>query len=540
MAKRSGIDGFAARGFWLLTIALLLAMGVAMVLSVRDDSQTYDEGFHITAGYSYWKTGDYRLNVEHPPLAKMLAALPLLFTAAEFPQREEAWRNADQVEYFGYFVYRNRIDADRLLFLGRLPIILLTLMFGLGVTLFVCRRYSAVAAVATLFWFATDANVLAHGRYITTDVAAACFIFAAAMTWMKALDTGRWRDYGWATVALGLALGAKFSALFLLPVHVVVALWQRKFRFERYLATCAGALLLVALLYLPETLRIGKLGPLAPRIDTESPSGQALRQIAEDFALPAHPFLMGLADVVVHSQTGHRTYLNGEVSDKGSWKYFPTAFAVKTPLALLLLIPAALVATGLPVWLLYPLAYFAISLTSSLNIGLRHLLPVYPFLFVLVGVLTARLLRKRLGLVVVGLAAVVQLWEVAHIHPHYLSFFNVAAGGPARGHEYLVDSNLDWGQDAKRLARYMREAGLKEVCMSYFGTASLDYYGIGQIPLLTLPEGTDPRKLNCVAAVSVTNLKDVYTRAGQHSWAKRLTPVRRIGYSIYIFDLRDK
>lgn len=519
-------------------MVLLAAMSFVMIQSIQLESQTYDEGFHITAGYSYWKTGDYRLNPEHPPLAKLLCALPLLFTKAEFPDRAEAWAKADQVEYFGYFLYRNRVDADRMLLLARLVTIVLTLVLGLGIALYTRARYSAAAGVAALFFFAADPNFIAHGRYITTDVPVTLFVFLAVIAWLRALETGRARDFGWAALTLGLALGAKFSAVFLLPAHLIVAVWKRRFRVETYAATCMGALLIVLLLYGPETARVGKAPALSTKIQGAFPLAQAARQVADDFRLPAHPYLVGLWDVVSHNHEGHRSYLNGKVNTKGDWRYFPTAFGVKTPTAVLLLAGPAMVFGGWPAFLVYPAVYGAISVSSNLNIGLRHLLPIYPFLFILIGYVVAHRLPRRLGIVVFGIAVAVQLGELARVQPHYLAFFNTPSGGPEQGHRYLLDSNLDWGQDAKKLGIWRKEQKLERLCVSYFGTASLDYYEIEQIPVLNLPEGTDPLTLDCVAAVSVNNLFDLYTEPEQHAWARRMQPMGHIGYSISLFDLR--
>ncbi|MBL8295613.1 MAG: glycosyltransferase family 39 protein [Bryobacterales bacterium] len=526
------------RWFWPAALALLATMGLLMFQSIQLESQTYDEGFHIAAGFSYWKMGDYRLNPEHPPLAKLLCALPLLFTQTQFPHLPEAWKNADQVEYFGYFVYRNKLDADRLLLLARSPTIILTLLLGLAIVLYTRWRYSVPAALAALFFFITDPNFLAHGRYITTDVPLTLFVFLAVITWLHALDTGRPRHFAWAALALGLALGAKFSAVFLIPVHLVVALVKRRFRAETYLATCAAGLLVVALLYAPETARVANLPSLSARISGTFPLAQAARQVADDFHLPAHPYLTGLWDVLSHNHEGHRSYLNGKVSTTGDWRYFPTAFAVKTPTAPLVLAAPAIAFAGLPAFLIYPAAYAIISISSNLNIGLRHLLPIYPFLFILAGYFLAQRLPRRVGAALFALAAALQIFELARVQPHYLAFFNTHAGGPEKGHLYLLDSNLDWGQDARKLGRWRKQQNLGELCISYFGTASLDYYEIPQIPLLNLPPGTDPLTLNCVAAISANHLYDVYTTPNQHAWARALKPMGRIGYSIFLFDLR--
>jgi hypothetical protein len=504
-------------------------MAVSQLHSALLESQTFDEGFHLTAGFSYWKTGDFRLNREHPPLGKLLASAPLLATSAELDTSLRAWKEADLIELFGYFVYRNRLDPDRMLLLARLPMIGVSLLLGLAIALYARAHHGPLAGLAALGFYATDPNFIAHGHYVTSDVLAALCVFLAGVVWLRSLDQNRWPHWALAGLALGLALVAKFSTLFLFPVHLVTATWKRKLRFDPAAVCLAMALVIVAAVYWPETRRWKQLDPFANHI-YDNP---VLEQVARDYRLRNHSYLNGLLQLWEHDQSGHQTYLNGVVAERGSWLYFPVAFAVKTPTALLLacLAGALLWWRRIPALALYPIVYALLAFSSSLNIGLRHLLPVYPFLFVLAGIVCA---HRRWLLVLAGAA---QLFEAGRAHPDHLAFFNTLAGGPSRGHRYLLDSNLDWGQDAKKLGRWMRARNVDEMCVSYFGMASLDYYGIRQIPLLNIPE-SDRARLDCYAAVSLTNLYDVYLPPGTHAWLRRLQPVDRAGRSIWIYDLR--
>ncbi|MFN7922359.1 MAG: glycosyltransferase family 39 protein [Bryobacteraceae bacterium] len=522
----------ASRWFWPAVVAMLCAMATLEILSMLGESQTYDEGFHITAGFSYWKTGDFRLNPEHPPLSKLLAAMPLLAAGAQWNPDPEQWKNSDIISLFGYFIYRNALDADRLLLLARLPTVLISVLLGVAIACFTRAHFGAAAGLTALFFYATDANFIAHGHYVTSDAIAALTIFVSAIAWLRALESDRPRDFAIAGFALGLALAAKFSTVFLLPVHVLAALWKRKLRFDACAIALAAAVAVVAAMYWPQTAAWNSLGPLAKEIPPGTKMSTALTQFATDYRLPNHGYLNGLVQVYSHEDSGHRTYLNGAVKERGTWLYFPEAFAVKTPSATLILAVLAIAASILrpgPL-ALYPAIYAALAVSSSLNIGLRHLLPVYPFLFVSIG----RVFANRRWLIVA--AAAVQLFELARVHPDYLASFNTLAGGPAKGHEYLLDSNLDWGQDAKKLGQWMRQNKVDEICLSYFGTASLDYYGVRQIPLIGMPE-SERRKLSCRAAVSLNNLFDIYTPAGTHAWARKLTPVDRVGRSIWIFRM---
>src|SRR5262249_32425150 len=171
-------------------------------------------------------------------------------------------------------------------------------------------------------------------------------------------------------------------------------------------------------------------------------------------------------------------YLLGEVSRNGFLEYFPVIFAVKTPLPVLILL-----IVSIPLWvirrtrmpglfMLVPvIVYFASAVSSRMNIGVRHILPIYPFLFVLLGGSAAFFWNRggawaKRGLIVL---AAWQVWSSAAIYPDYLTFFSELAGGPKNGHRVALDSNLDWGQDLKGLKRWMDGNGVKKIDLLYFG-----------------------------------------------------------------------
>jgi hypothetical protein len=177
-----------------------------------------------------------------------------------------------------------------------------------------------------------------------------------------------------------------------------------------------------------------------------------------------------------------------------------------------------------------------------LNIGYRHLLPVYPFLPILVTAILFSALRERrraLAVIIAG-AAVLHIGEAFRIYPDHLAFFNLFAGGPARGPAYLLDSNLDWGQDVIQLRRWLDAHGNPPVCFTYFGTADTAHYGV---PSTTLPktwETAERARRDCVAAISATLLHDVYLEPGAYRWLRQMRPSGHAGWSIYLYDLRKR
>ena len=488
--------------------AILLALMAALLVHTSlQEAQSFDEATHIAAGYSYWKTGDHKINVEHPPLAKRIAALPLLALGLRFDTANPHWVQPDQTELGRDFLYNNTRPADTILFWARTPTIIFTLLLGAAIAWWTKRRFGPLAALSALVLFSLDSNFIAHGHYVTTDVPVTFFAFLAAITWFAWLESGRKRDLALATLTLGLAASSKFSGLYLIPVHALLLLVQVLRRKRPLPGAVAGLLIAILGAALICSLVYGR------EFKEWRRQTSALKWEA-----PRHPYWHGLKTLEEHNRDGHRSYLLGEVSQQGRWSYFPVAFLVKTPAASLVLILAALAALPL-LWrragfaaalLAYPIAYFGISMAGNINIGVRHLLPIYPFLLILAGIMMSA-----------------------------LAFFNAFTGGPANGHKYLLDSNLDWGQDVKKLKLYMDRHGIPFVQVAYFGMADFAYYGI---PHGGLPGSDEPGKIDTLdnwVAASVTNVYDVYFDRETFGWLRRFEPAAKIGWSIYLYDLRQ-
>src|SRR5689334_9540695 len=180
-------------------------MCAVQIFSVRGETQTWDEAIHLAAGYSYWKTGDYRMNPEHPPLGKLLAAVPLLGLPLEEVTHMPEWPTPEGVGEFDFgtrFLYHNRVGADTLLFRARLMTILLTLVLGLAIALWTRAHFGPVAALTALALYCFDPNLTAHGRYVTTDMIAALTIFLSCASWWRYLDSGKRADLVIAGAAL--------------------------------------------------------------------------------------------------------------------------------------------------------------------------------------------------------------------------------------------------------------------------------------------------------------------------------------------------
>lgn len=556
--------GTVRKVFWWTVAGLLAAMGTVMVVTALGETQTWDEGIHISAGYAYLKHGDYRWNVEHPPLVKTMSALPLVPLHPRLPVAEKPWKEGDQVQVGLDFLYRNTVPAGTLLFRARSMTILLTLLGGLALAWWTRRRFGAAAALIALVFYAFDPNLIAHGRYVTTDAPMAVFCFLTCAAWCEYLIAGRRRDLAAAALAFALAMMVKFSAVLLIPIVVLLYAirWcqrPRDFPLRRAttvaLTVTAMCVAIAGLAYWKETVRAfyGELPLLFRGVHRDTLAGQVMYEAGRKLHLPLHAYFVGLDTVAMHNQGGHPSYLLGMHSDKGWWYYFPVVLAVKSTMAalaalLLLLaagacrgfrklrdIPFAWIAMTVPaaVW-------FGVATTSGINLGVRHILPVYPLLYAAVGALLAGWLsRPRLRYAVFALLAL-QAVECASIYPDYLAFFNAASGGPGNGPQYLVDSNIDWGQDITKLSRWLEARGTRRVWIDYFGKADLRYYGIDEA---SLPRPTDAAgwaAIDDFAASSVTPLYGVYVPLADTEQLRRHPVVAKIGYSIYVYDLRKK
>jgi hypothetical protein len=559
---------------------LLLALGAHAGLALHTmsgNAATFDEGAHLPAGYTHLALGDHRLNPEQPPLVKLLAAVPLLGVDPVVRTDHVAWTAGRQWEFGRRFLYAWN-DGDRLLFLGRLPLVALTLILIAVIGARTRRLAGPTAAAIALGLAALSPELLAHGNLVTTDLALALFVFVAVAAFDRLLERATWGRLAATGLALGAALASKFSGLVLGPILLVLG--ASAIGSERPLLLALGrssravsgasakarvvlvflvAIALTALLVIWASY--GFRAALSPdpavrsalRTTLEEPQkGPWARAVVAtaDIGLVPEDYARGLLFVAKHSE-GRRTFLLGRLSDHGFPHYFLATFVFKTPIPLLVLVLVALLRIPrLPprtvtfVWA--PIAiYVGFTLARSLQIGHRHLLPLLPFVLVAAGEAAGALVRWRrpVGVTLVGVLGAWYAVGTLHNHPHHLAYFNEAAGGPARGWKVLVDSNLDWGQDLKRLKSWMTNRGVGKVKLSYFGSADPAYYGIDceRLPGYSAPHPprvTREIRPGDVVAASVTNLQGVYLAPEDRPLMRRLRslePIGRAGRSILIY-----
>jgi len=510
---------------WLpAAVAAPMILFVALaVTSLIGDSQTSDEAIHLAAGFAHLTRADFAVNPEHPPLAKELAALPLLFMNVTLPVDDPSWAaahaSAFQLPLGERFLYHNGASYRSMLIAGRLPIVALGVLLCLTVYHFSRRLFGWQGGLLSLWVCALDPNILAHARLITTDLAVSLFLLLTLFFLHHSLTADvTARDRILTGVAAGLTLAAKYSAVIVLPAVAVVMLAATP-RARAGMAAKAFAVV----------------------------AAVALGTLALTYAVAGLPtYASGLAGVFTTVTGGSEAYLLGSVSDKGWWYYYPVAVALKTPvptLVLLAVIPfAGFKRDHLALWI--PLALFAAaSLASARNVGLRHVLPLYPILFVLAGGAAALLTRGR-----VARAAAVAggLWlagSTLFIHPSYLAYFNEVGGGPANGSRLLSDSNIDWGQDFIRLKALMEREAVSHILLGWYGNQDPALYGIAYQYLPSVGHIHPPdRHLvppgRTLLAVSAMTLQGMFQRDREaYAWLRQRRPLAVVGWSIFVYDL---
>lgn len=544
-------------------LALACALLAALALSAAaTQSAVYDEPVHLAAGYTYGRFGEFRLNPDHPPLVARLAAAPLLLGDVRFEADDPAWATGRPYEVGRRLLYRWN-DGDRLLLRGRAVVVALACGLAAAVFLWTRVHFGPWAAALAALLCATSPDVLAHGSLVTTDLGAALFLFLTVVAFERASARLTPPRVVAAGLALGAALATKFSALVLGPALLVLAVVVARRGAARPGRLAAALLAMLATAWLVIWAAYGfRFAASADegfraqipwdRLRPESAPLASALDAARDVPLFPESYLWGFARFSKHVQA-RPAFLLGERSEAGFPLFFPVTFAAKTPVALLVLLALAAWLTlrrgrrsRADVFLAVPAGlYAAVSLAQSINIGHRHLLPLYPFLFVFAAraaAWAAAAWPRRGPALLVGALALWQLGAALWIRPHFLAYFNELAGGPAGAWRIAVDSSLDWGQDLRGLRRYMEEHGIPRVKLSYFGTADPAYYGI-EHDLLPSYLGW-PRPVvrevrpGDVLAVSATNLQGVYLEPGDRALMERLRreePVGSVGYSILVF-----
>lgn len=560
-------------------VALLLTvMAAELALSAREQSQTFDEAVHIFAGYRYWKNFDFGVNPEHPPLVKLIASLPLLRMHLRAPGRLP---DADfkMVEYAAArdFLYGN--DAKAILWRARMAAAGFTLCLALAVFLVAYSLWGAGPAFLALILLVFEPNFLAHGALVTTDIGVTLGIFLGVASFYFYLRKPSVLGLLFAGLAAGLCLSAKHSGVLLFPMLVCLAIAELlplrdpasgkisyqlpKRTLHQFVSIAAITGMALVVLWSMYGFRYAA----RPAGQTVTPSlpqfangiaplkSAIVSQVARWRLLP-ESYLFGVVDI--SSPGTIPTVIFGKYYPSAQWFYFPSVFMVKCTLGFLLLCCLALLSRTLRekqyrrevLFLGIPaVIYLSVAMCSGINYGIRHLLPIFPYLIILTGAAAWHLaLRHKALASAVGLLILLHAASSLRAFPNYIPYANEVWGGPAKTHEILADSNVDWGQGLVEMKQYIDRHQIKNCWFAYFGSLIIDasYYGIPCKPLPTafsdlvdLPMPIVPTEVDGPVFLSATEVTRTFWRADDvnpYSSFQRIPPAALIADSILVYN----
>jgi len=576
----------------LLAVFLLLNLYLAVT-----DSQTIDEGPHIAGGYSYLKTGDFRINPEHPPLLKELSALPLLFYNPLLPLNHESWSNYNEWDFARQFLYHNNKPADTIIFLARLAPILIGILLGFYIYKWAKEIFGFKSGLFALFLYSFSPNFIAHAHLVTTDVILTFFFVLSIYYFGKYLKNPNKKTLLIAAFIFSFAFNNKYSSVIFIPILIFIYflhwLFKRKLGFKKFLITFIVFTIITATVTFflygfeikkplsdPRVIRLYQerqeiidknqidiqplfVRPLITLANPDTKFGNFIYRFAENFPVPAYTYWRGLFSVISHNYWGHGSYLLGMTGTQGWWYYFIVAFLVKTPISTILLtllgflyflyklskksnkeqksLWRVIKNIKFDYWLIiFPsLIYFFFSLTSHINLGIRHIFPIYPFIFIgassLINIKLKNKNKKILlksGFIII---VIYYLFTNLSIFPYYLSYFNEAIGGAKNGHKFLLDSNLDWSQDIKRLKNWLIKNKIENPHLLLFGSLEINYYIKNSLPL---PNNETIEKRGIEPGYYIISAGPLFDPNGEYNWLQNYKAIHKIGYSIYIFHIK--
>ena len=501
---------------------LLVIMSLQMFAVISRKSITLDEIVMIPSAYYHLAAGNFQLVNEHPPLAKIIAGIPILFIQPNEAKPEQIVGEPGSIKqrwsYAERFWENNPEIFESLSFWPRVPAILLTILLGFLIFKFARELFGSLTAVLAVALFTLEPTVLAHGRVVQTDIPAAFGYLLLFFTLYRYTKEPSHQQAAWIGAAAGLALLAKFSMLLAGPVLAAFFVWrmwratQKKPILAHVVLVAIVAIVVINAGYLFQhrAIAIPDVQWIQESFPRFSGSVTLLTRLVSHI-LPAD-FVLGILWQVRHNSEGHPAALLGMYSRNGWWYYFPVAFALKTTIPFLLLSITSLAwaiyrwvrdREARFLWMLAPLlVYSAYVLASRIDIGIRYYLPAYSFLFILTGALLARVLRSRKLRAAAILPAIASIaWigvEAVRAYPNHVSYMNQLAS--SRPHWwYLSDSNIEWGDDTRGVGLYLRERGETRVRSAFLGDfILLHHYGVQPLALASA-EGNEPEHTRYVA-----------------------------------------
>lgn len=537
---------------------LLLAFTAQVFFLIKDKSPTTDEvSFHMVNGFVNLETRDFRMSPATPPFLREWMVLPWFFWRPSLNLDKESWIQADSVPFAVDFFYGDhRGIANALLYSSRFMIYLLAMGLAVAVFLWSRRMYGTQGGLLSLGFFVFSPAVVAHSALATVDVGGALFYFLGVFLLYEAYERSPDVGFPWRSSAcLGFGLASKFTSVLLLPLFLFLTI--RKFKWRKGFWVFTGiSLVAFGIVWATYFFEFKPLLRDVPRIDEKiayvskisaflsggnSDMRERLVNASLNLPIPLASWILGLAGIVRSHQADYLHFFLGERRLDQVWYHYLFAFGVKTTLGFLgililrffwMLRAAHRRLRIEDLYLLLPVGLLSVvSCFDTTGVGIRYLIPVFPFLCVWIGGLwtseTSRvfLSRKLWCLLLAG----AHFFSAQAQFPNSLAYFNSFAGGPRGGYRYLRGSDLDWGQELLNLKKFVDREKISRLKTRLFGTRDEDFYGIPHVPIGE-SEFSEPRRE--IYAISANYLDGF-------QWTGEAEPVARIGNAIFIYDFRD-
>jgi 4-amino-4-deoxy-L-arabinose transferase-like glycosyltransferase len=550
------------RYVYAVVFAILACFAFLALTFSADNSATWDEPTFISLGNYFLKTGDFSMNTGHPPFAHYMANLPLIFENADLPANASNYTDYSYVAFSHDFLFSQR-DASHIVFLSRLSFILLSIILGFFIFKLAKRLYGTGAGILATLLFAFSPLFISYGATALTDLPITAFYFLSVYFFLKYSEQPSGLRLAFVGIFTGLALVSKYTGIFLIPVYIILLAMQRKGpqAIKRplvfLLLTAVIAFLVIFTVYQFQFVPIKEA--VSPHYLNKAyeklPILEKFSGVIEKVPLPAASFMVGIGQqFLVSSDAIKPSYLLGESYVGNKPQFHIIEFLVKTPIAMFVLLFLAFLAKKNKVVLIPAGLYFLAFMFNSQNMGIHHIMPVYPFLFVFASsAVTLKFNKALFQKAFIAAIAVLSAWYIfasLSIHPNEIAYFNEFVG-PDNGYKYFVTSNLDWGQSFKGLQDYVGQQNITSVKLSYFGTVDPYYYGLNFTylpspiwqPWVPGYKAAGKGIENCsrtsgIIAISATNLVGAYLdNKSCFSWLEEYKPVAKIGYSIFIYNI---
>ena len=577
---------------WGFILFITLILAILAFGSSFGDSLTVDESPHIVSGYSYIIEGDYRLNPEHPPLLKLLSGASIYLGGKLtnqnifFPNNISAWTDRVNAQWdMGYaFLFNSGNDANTIIWWARLPTILILLLGAVYILYSVYyHTKSKSISLISLILYAFSPNVIAHGRLVTTDLIASLTFLLVIDIWIRYLKTPNWKYLLYLSLAIGTAFVSKFSTILLLPLilltgftYIIIKYWQDKILFSKILILIRdlfiiglGVFIFINLVYFIAMRNMSvdtQLALVQDSFPQDNPisdlTKQSLSNIIKTPGLTyVGQYLLGQAMVIQRVGGGNTTFLLGKFTNQSFIEYFPMTYLLKENLFIIITLFSIILAFIISIiksfklkslnlkskllnnWYIVTIVamiiiYWTISIRGNLNLGIRHILPAVILTYIVIAFgIVKLLLSLKFSKVLLSIFLIIYISVPIINYPNYISYLNILAGNN-QGYQIFTDSNLDWGQDLKRLHNWTKQENIDTLYIDYFGTADVQYY-LPDIKIIPIKSDIGPQI--GYTAISATMLQDSFYKKKINSdyqeywWLAWRKPDYIIGNSILIY-----